>query len=363
MSDLAERIRAIGEQVDAGYDAGRTEVALSGLRTNLRRRRARRMVLGGIAGVVCVLAGSVWAVRSHRDTRVQASAPRTEPPLALADGSVVTPLGPSSRLVAKTVSPHLVEMELVSGGAHFEVAPNRDREFRVAAGRVDVTVVGTKFTVERQGERTTVTVQAGRVRVAWQRGEQLLDPGERGVFPPLETAVAPPQPVESPSVETAVQAKASPAHRAADWRSVAEHDPAGAFRMLHDKGKGPSNLDDFLLAADAARSSGHPAEAVRYLERALSLHEKDARSAVVAFTLGRVKLADLHDPAGAAEAFAIARTMAPQGVLAEDALAREVEARYRAGDETGARSLAEEYVRTWPSGSRLRSVRHFGGLP
>jgi transmembrane sensor len=102
---------------------------------------------------------------------------------------------------------------------------------------------------------------------------------------------------------------------------------------------------------------------VPYLERALALHPDDARSAVVAFTLGRVRLADLNDPEGAATAFAQARAAAPRGPLAEDALAREVEARFRSGDPTAAHALAEEYVKTWPTGSRLRAVRHFGGLP
>jgi transmembrane sensor len=368
MSDLAERVRAIGEQVDAGYDAERTEAALVSLGARLRRRRAKRIALGSTVGMLCLVGGAFLAARVHRDGRTQASAARAEALLTLTDGSVVMPLDPASRVLARTVSPRRVELELVSGSARFEVAPNREREFRVQAGQVAITVVGTKFQVDRQGERTAVAVQAGRVRVAWERGEQLLDPGERGVFPPFEPAspAGTSREAESPLQETPLEPRASLARKAPDWRALAEKgDFAGAYRLLHGKGKLASltGLDDLLLAADVARTSGHPRDAVPYLQRVLVLHAGDARSAVAAFTLGRVSLADLDDPAGAADAFAKARAAAPGGPLAEDALAREIEARFRSGDAERAHKLAEEYVRTWPSGSRAREVRHFGGLP
>jgi transmembrane sensor len=275
--------------------------------------------------------------------------------------------------VAKSVSPKLVELELVAGSAHFDVAPNREREFRVSAGPVEIVVVGTKFSVERQGLRTIVAVESGKVRVAWERGQQLLEPGEWGSFPPFETAeAAPASAPEAPMPEApmpeapTVQPSVAPARPGADWRALANHGKfAAAYRLLHDKAKPatPASLDELLLAADVARKSGHAVDSAPYLERALALHASDARSAVVAFTLGRVRLADLDDPAGAAVAFARARAAAPQGPLAEDALAREVEARFQSGDKLRAHALAEEYVKTWPLGSRMGAVRHFGGLP
>jgi transmembrane sensor len=371
MSDLAERLRAIGEHVDAGYDAGRTEAALARVRSKLQRRRATRIAVGSAATALCLAAGGFWAARGHHDHRSTPVplVPQAEALFALGDGSVVTPLNPASRVVAKTVSDRWVELELVSGSAHFDVAPNRERTFRVDAGRVGITVVGTKFSVERQGERTAVAVQAGKVRVAWERGEQLLNPGERGVFPPFEMAVelTPPQgPVAGASESPPAQPRVAPPRRAADSRGTAEHgEGAAACRALADRGRpdGAASVDDLLLAADEARTSGHPADSVRYLERALALHQGEGRRAVVAFTLGRVLLADLHEPGRAAGAFATARAADPSGPLAEDALAREIEARHRAGDESRARGLAEEYLKTWPSGSRVRAVRHFGGLP
>ena len=368
MSDLAERVRAIGEQVEAGYDDRQTEAAWACLRTKLHRRRVRRIALGSTVGLLCLFTVTLWTLRVRYDSRMRTSAAHSEALFALRDGSVVMPLAPTSRLVAKSVSPKLVELELVAGSAHFDVAPNREREFRVSAGDVEIMVVGTKFTVERQGARTMVAVESGKVRVAWERGQQLLEPGERGSFPPFETAeAAPARAPEAPVPEVpTVEPSVVPARPGADWRALANHGQfAAAYRGLHDKAKPatPASIDDLLLAADVARRSGHAADSVPYLERVLAMHASDARSAVAAFTLGRVRLADLDDPAGAAAAFAHARAAAPQGPLAEDALAREVEARFRSGDNLRAHALAEEYLKTWPSGSRMVAVRHFGGLP
>ena len=117
---------------------------------------------------------------------------------------------------------------------------------------------------------------------------------------------------------------------------------------------------DLLLAADAARLSGHPAEAVPYLERVLRGHTRDPRAGLAAFTLGRVLLDELGRPGEAVDAFAFARSSG--GPLAEDALARQVEAVSRAGDVTRSRELALLYQRLYPNGRRAKAVSRFGGL-
>ena len=117
---------------------------------------------------------------------------------------------------------------------------------------------------------------------------------------------------------------------------------------------------DLLLAADAARLSGHPSEAVPYLERVLRGHASDPRARLAAFTLGRVLLDELGRPREAVDAFAFARSSG--GPLAEDALARQVEAVSRAGDVTRSRELARLYQRLYPNGRRAKAVSRFGGL-
>jgi transmembrane sensor len=73
-------------------------------------------------------------------------------------------------------------------------------------------------------------------------------------------------------------------------------------------------------------------------------------------------LDELGRPGEAAKAFGWARRAAPSGALAQDALAREVESWARAGNSQRAATLAELYVREYPTGARVNAVKQFGGL-
>ncbi|HWB16598.1 MAG TPA: FecR domain-containing protein [Vicinamibacterales bacterium] len=83
--------------------------------------------------------------------------------VALADGSVVE-LGPESAIAVDYRSDARL-VRLLSGQAMFEVAPDPARPFRVAAGHITATALGTGFDVRMIGERTSVAVRHGRVRV------------------------------------------------------------------------------------------------------------------------------------------------------------------------------------------------------
>jgi transmembrane sensor len=76
--------------------------------------------------------------------------------------------------------------------------------------------------------------------------------------------------------------------------------------------------------------------------------------------LGLLQLRD--SPAAAAQSFSSCRRLQPGGPLAQDALAREVEAQSRAGNAAAARALAEQYLRSYPQGRRATAVKRFGGL-
>jgi transmembrane sensor len=146
-------------------------------------------------------------------------------------------------------------------------------------------------------------------------------------------------------------------------QQVAQRQYAAAYRSLvAAPGMADHSAEDLMLAADAARLSGHPAEAVPYLQKLLREHARDARAPLAAFTMGRILLAQLARPAEAADAFALTRRLAPEGALAADALAREVEAAAGAGDAGRARARAQEYVSKYPSGRRAEAVRRAGGL-
>jgi transmembrane sensor len=117
-----------------------------------------------------------------------------------------------------------------------------------------------------------------------------------------------------------------------------------------------------MLAADVARLSGHAGEAVTHLRAVVSRHGGDPRAPLAAFTLGRVLLDELGRPGAAAAAFADAQRLAPGGALAQDALAREIEALAKAGQTVAAHDRALLYVERYPSGRRIKSVRRYGGL-
>jgi transmembrane sensor len=81
----------------------------------------------------------------------------------LDDGSRVL-LDTRSRLrVAFTADAR--DIELLEGQAHFEVATDARRPFRVRSGSAEVVAVGTRFDVAALPTRTTVTLIEGRVNV------------------------------------------------------------------------------------------------------------------------------------------------------------------------------------------------------
>jgi TolA-binding protein len=114
--------------------------------------------------------------------------------------------------------------------------------------------------------------------------------------------------------------------------------------------------------ADRARKAGKPELAVTHLRTVLDRFPADPHAQVAAFTLGRLLFEALREPRQAAASFEQARLLAKGAPLAEDALAREVDAWAAAGEPAQARRRAELYRRLHPNGSRLAAVLRAGGL-
>jgi transmembrane sensor len=131
--------------------------------------------------------------------------------------------------------------------------------------------------------------------------------------------------------------------------------------MSQSPGAVGSSAEDLMLAADAARLSNHPEQAVGYLRRVSAEHASDSRAPLAAFTLGRLLLSQLSRPAEAAEAFALTRRLQPRGALSEDALAREAEARAAVGASGAARALASEYLSNFPRGKHAGNMQRLSG--
>ena len=102
-------------------------------------------------------------------------------------------------------------------------------------------------------------------------------------------------------------------------------------------------------------------EATRALRQLTQRFPRDARAPLAAFTLGRLLLENLRQPADAARAFELARSLAGgSGALAEDALAREVEAWRAAGDANKATARAQRYQALYPNGTHTKQVLRVG---
>jgi transmembrane sensor len=368
MDELQMR-EALGH-VRPQWDDARAETALLGLQRKRRRRVVVRMtsvvtaalVAGAALLAVVTTSGETdpnpVSQTPPRAAVAESAAPSASGSFYLPDGSAVAPVDDFSRVVIEEVREDFVLVRVDEGSCEFEVRPRPERIFEVRAGEVGLVVLGTAFSVHLEGVRTRVRVSSGRVRVAWHGGGTELDAGEEGLFPPRPSGE--PAPAEGEADKARRSAATS---TAADWR---RHARSGEFDKaalaLADAGDVRDTVEDLLLAADAMRLSGHPARALTYLEQIAKRHRSDPRTPLAEFTRGRILLLQLGQPRNAAAAFRSTRRLAAAGPLAQDALAREVEAWYRAGELEQARELALEYSRRYPKGRRLNAVRRFGGL-
>lgn len=376
MRDLAERMEQTRKLVDERWTDERAEVVERGLGKR-RRARTRRRAFGAVMALAIFgLAFGFVRRASLAPTQVASSVvaePSASPVHAsrLDDGSTVTQLESTTLVQWREVSASRVTIGLERGSVRCDVHPNPARVFRVQAGDLTVEVLGTAFRVERfASDQARIIVERGRVRVSVGSVTGELGVGESASFPtvaPREAPVEPARSVASPSAPPSASPSASPRTpvAASTWRRLAEEGAFDeAYDALHREGKNAvkDEVNDLLLVADVARHSRHSGEAVEPLRKILTAHRADPRASLAAFTLGRILLDELGRPGEAAAAFADVRVLQPDGALVQDALAREVEARSRAGDAPAARALAEKYVREYPSGARLRLVRRHGGL-
>ena len=348
-------------------------------RVAARPRYVRTAALALAAVVVVATTLGLWSVRKPslfvraRYPVVPAHLVAGPKPVvqSLGDNSEVT-LGESTHVEVLRQTTTQMLMALRRGSAHFDIRPGGDRAWVVECGRVAVEVVGTEFTLDRNERRLSVKVQRGRVLVhgelvpdtvqALTAGQELMIPyAESRNVTPESSATAQSEAVPSESTVVRVPSR----QENADWRSAArQKDWARAWRTLGADGIGreasrSDDVSDLLALADVARLSGHPREAVLPLQQIMAGHSGDSRAAIAAFTLGKIQLDQLGEPAAAAGAFERALSSNLPGSLAEDTLARLVLAYARAHDSARARAAAERYRTQFPKGHRILDVERW----
>ncbi len=350
---MPERWVDLGKKVDPRWGPERERSVRVGIEHRATRRRTATRAAASLLALALVAggAGAFMRMRAHPPS-VAASLP---PAAAPSDDQVATVM--VVHLTPETIIDPLPDRHgrgfaLRSGGARFIAQHDAEHPFLVVTGDITIEDLGTTFTVQYLfADRVEVAVEEGRVKVRARGADTELAAGDRREF------------TVSPSAPAIEKTNRAPTPPTSSWRPLAE---SGRYDEAHTalKKAGPNAVRDetadLLLAADAARLGGYPSEAVPYLERVVRAHSSDPRSSLASFTLGRVLLDELGRPREAVDAFARAR--AAGGPLAEDALAREVEAASRAGDTTKSRELAREYQTLYPKGRRAKAVSRFGGL-
>jgi transmembrane sensor len=337
----------------------------------VRPRRSFYVAVLVPAALVALALVVVLVVRPWRGAeRSIALAQRTDS-LVLADGSRVT-LSSGAELVLESATRERVHLILGSGAVDLDVTHIAGRPFVVTAGGHDVTVRGTAFTVKldvHDGERTlTVAVARGRVDVMGPTGLHTLDAGqswssrvETTSAPAASTSASgtaaknddPPPAATAGNVATASTDTPEPAaNTGAPATSGAPMASAAPLTQAAPV-EGPREL---LARATEARTSGRPRDAAIALDTLRKRYRSDARAGLAAFELGRLRMDALNDPAGAAEAFADAITLAPAAPFREDAEARRVEALDALPDRARCMRVRDAYLARYPAGLHARQI-------
>lgn len=142
---------------------GKTDSQIGRDRTRGQRNRVLTWS-GAVAACAIVIAVALnfWVLPDHYDSNgLYATAVGQQSTTALADGSVIQ-LNTNSQLEVN-FSEKYRDITLLQGEAHFTVAKNPDKPFRVYAGNGRVQAVGTAFAVYLKGDDVDVIVTEGRV--------------------------------------------------------------------------------------------------------------------------------------------------------------------------------------------------------
>jgi hypothetical protein len=336
-------------------------------------------------GAVALAGVVVWsAAREPAPPTLERSLVATEmrAPFRFEDGSTLSlDSGARGRLTADGAS---VRFELGSGRARFNVSPGQGRSWLVTAGKNEVRVVGTRFSVsyvpsgafEVDVEHGVVSVRVPEhgTSIELGAGEHLrassgrFETGRSAAAARVTTAPrlhdgnratsdgAEPEPQSTapePRLEAGVEIEP-----AADWRaSYREGRYAASLSLLRARGldRRLNELDARTLAevADAARLGGDPHLAVRALNALMRRFPRAPEARDGKFLLGRVHA--LRGDHGAAIS-ALEGYLEPGGSAqyANEAMGRLMELYSARGDEARARAMARRYLAGAPGGPYRR---------
>lgn len=269
--------------------------------------------------------------------------------ITLSEGVSIVVKG-ESRYRLEERSKQRVHVVLDSGTAAFDVTPNKQRQVVVSAAGFDVEVVGTQFEVSLVGQTNkpdvSVRVDRGTVRVRTSGQDRAREP-----IRTLTAGEAWSTQTSAPSapVEAAIEATKEPEPSSQPpVGSAGVAPPATAAQPLTAKG--------LFEIAQTARIKGNVREAASALDKLRHTYPSDPRAGLASFELGRLRMDQLGDNAGAVSALNDALRLDPSARFSEDAQARLVQLYHRSGQLERCRKAQADYRSRYPSGPHARGV-------
>lgn len=270
--------------------------------------------------------------------------------ITLSEGVTIVVKGESRYRLAER-SKQRVHVVLESGTAAFDVTPDKQRRVVVSAAGFDVEVVGTQFEVSLAGQTNkqdlSVRVERGTVRVRTS--------GQDRAHEPLRTLTA----GEAWSTQTNVPS-ASPIEAAIEPKSEPEpssQPPSSPVGMASPTvAVQPPTAKGLFEIAQAARIKGNAREAATALDKLRQTYPSDPRAGLASFELGRLRMDQLGDSAGAVSALNDALRLDPSARFSEDAQARLVQLYHRSGNLERCRKAQADYRSRYPNGPHSRGV-------
>lgn len=338
-------------------------------------RRWTRFVIAGVvaAALIVGVVGFALSRRSRTEGTLEAGAVLAagSAPLQaqLREGSTVRAEA-ASKGALEVATASEVRVRLDEGSMHFDVAKNPARRFVVKAGRVEVRVVGTAFTVKRSvgSEVVDVTVDRGVVEV-WVGDVQraVLNAGQSWSEGTETAAVVLPEPEafadEDPALEEARTAADAPRRPTAPKKKsrptklAAEPDEPLPPPVVSTRPPLPDDPSTLFRLALEARRAGHARDAAEAFSGFLAKFPTDSRAGLVLFELGRLQMDQLHAPSSAVESLEQALARSPQGSYAEDAMARLVQLHHEQHRAAGCRDAREAYLKRFPAGVHAATLQ------
>jgi len=309
-------------------------------------RRNRRAI--GLAFAACAAAAALYFTTRDGDHR--GGGPVASP------SRVVTPVGgssqvsvPGARLDAKSDTNFVwqegtdgsITITLERGAVDCDVDPRKGKApFRVIAGDVKVTVVGTRFTVTRT-PNPRVDVAHGTVKVEAPGGVWLVEAGQR--WPAAQTASVEPAAEEPPAAEEIemdpVQVhRRAPAAKKPAQVTTATPGPAAEQRELEER--------SYRVALGLEKTDPH---AAAELYRAIVTSGK-SNAATALYALAELHLNKLKNPRATLDDLDELTQKFP-GKFQEEAAWLRVQSWRAMGKRDEARGAAADYLRQFPHGT------------